>query len=430
MASLEPVSIAEEPLFIPEETVPIPEAPPSPKELPTSIPEQQNEEEQEKEPEIDPADLMEIGKHGLPLCPNHKIDASNFCLMDNCPFALNCVLCVKEHEKLHRVPEMNYALGLTLNENLADQLFDKKMFEENLFKEKIKALVLDLKLDFSRKCDDLQTLLVERMETESHEFMLKKIRRFLDKSRDEYNEKNDRFSLLKELCSTFNDFLLLKKSDQVPTVDDEISLYSSLVDQFKKTISLSFKYLNNKVCRIQNEARPAQEAQKIPLGKPVSIPQKQSFSEEMKTTVKMPPTQIQVPRHVTVQSVSLPASEEVIRGNTVQTTPSLYGRESPKNQRVQDPGKIKLYKKNQFHIESVEETNINVRGISPGPRRIKKTRVSYTPGGRSPAPHRRKSISKTIQSEHQRDYNDFDFEPEELRTPRTYEAQRPKLLKC
>ena len=398
MTSLEPQSI-------PEEQNPIPEFPSDSQDNKSN--EKVSEEPQEaiKEVSMDESDKMMIGSHGIPVCPIHQIDASNFCLMDNCPMALNCVLCVKEHEQMHRVPEMNYSLGLTLNENLANQLFNEKMFLEQEYKQKIKDIVLQVKLNFNRQCDSLETLLVERMETESHEFMLMKIRKFLDKSRNEYKTKPNSFSLLKELCSTFNDFLLLKKSDQVPTVDDEISLYTTLMDQFKKTIDLSFKYLNNKVCRLQNDIVSTPPPPKMD-------PLKNTFSEEMKTTVKMPNTTIEMPRHVTVQSVSLPP-ENPIKENTVQTTPSLYNRESPRNTKKMQPKPIKLYKKNQFQIQSVEETNINVRGVSPGPRRIKKTRVSYTPG-HSPVPRRRQSNEKTIQSEHprERDVNEFNFEPD------------------
>ena len=274
MSKLEPNTIPEEPLSISDEPIKIPQEPSSPKEFSTPNleepseekqpeaeaepetelqPEEEPEPEEEEEEEEDLSDIMEIGKHGIPLCPKHKIDASNFCLMENCSFALNCVLCVKEHEREHRVPEMNYALGLVLNENLADQFFDKSSFNELEYKRKIKDFVFNLKLTFNRKCDELETLLVERMETESHEFMLRKIRKFLDKSRAEYNKEKNKFSLLHELCSTFNDFLLLKKSDQVPTVEDEINVYKALIEQFKKTISLSFEYLNNKICRIPNE---------------------------------------------------------------------------------------------------------------------------------------------------------------------------------
>jgi hypothetical protein len=420
MTTLEPASIPEEENSIPEQPS-NPEQAPIPLKPIEQIPEEkipQSTQDEPEEAEIDEANKMIIGPHSLPLCPIHKIDASNFCLIENCPMALNCVLCVKEHESLHRIPEMNYSLGLVLNENLADQLFNEKMFQERECKQKIKEMILQVKLNFNRQCDSLETLLIERVETESHEFMLKKIRKFLDKSRDDYKNQTENFSLLKELCSTFNDFLLLKKSDQVPTVDDEISLYNSLMNQFKKTIDLSFKYLNNKICRLQNEPMAAPEIVKM-------APSKKSFSEEMKTTVKMPNTQIEMPRHVTVQSISYPPPETVNKANTVQTTSSLYQRESPKNARKRPQRPIKLYKNSQYQIESVEETNINVRGISPGPRRIKKTRVSYTPG-HSPIPKRRQSNEKTIQSEHQRDrdFSEFEFEPEMIKRSQMKPSQK------
>jgi hypothetical protein len=87
-----------------------------------------------------------------------------------------------------------------------------------------------------------------------------------------------------------------------------------------------------------------------------------------------------------------------------------------------------LYKKQHYHVESIEETNINVRGVSPGPRRIKKTRVSYTPRSTSPLPARR-SIEKTVASEHprRRDPAEFDFEDEMKSMPQTNFRRPPKF---
>lgn len=394
---------------------------PDPEESPLPTPDEGQPTEIQEVPEPaaeDDSDWMELGSNGLPLCSVHKIDASSFCLIENCPFALNCVLCLKDHEQLRRLPEMNHSLALILNRNLADQLFNPKDFQELEFRQRIKDMILKVKLNFNRQCDSLESLFVERMETESHEFMLKKIRRFLDKARDEYNERKQSFSLLKELCSTFNDFLLLKKSDQVPTVRDELRLYESLMGQFNKTVDLSFKYLTNKICRTESEVTAAKESTQA---------SKQSFSEEMKTTVKQPRSEA-IPRHVTVQSVKCPPPEE--HAKTVQTTPSVYMRETPTNgSRPQEqPGRTKLYKKKQFQIQSVEETSIEVRGVSPGPRKIKKTRVSYTTA-EPPVPPRRKSVVKTIQSEHQpdREFTDFDFEQETVKSSRIDKGHRKKF---
>ena len=530
-----------------------------PQDPPTENNELFNDEETLDETPEEPP--MEMSSHGIPLCPIHKIDASNFCLMDNCEFPLNCVLCVKDHERLHKVPELNYSLALTLNKNLADQLFNQSNFKAIDYKNKIKGMIRTLKINVNRECDNLERLLFERLETESHEFMLQKIRKFLDKARDDYNNESNSFSLLKELCSTFNDFLLLKKSDLVPKAETELNSFQEMVNKFQSTLELNFKYIKGKFSnreptkestpstRLSVSPRPSQNKEQR-----VSNPPQQPFQKKQhinmqnqnqrqsqnqnqnnvhahahmhshshvnenrnsnrnrdqhvqrnsnmeqnqtrlyRNTMNNRPQKMMQQRNENMQNCkvrSLQQSEQNVgrpqqnpvrqhpqmvdpqinfesfnnpqNGNQIfnekdpemfqtqqfkgsfkninndsaqqemslksapafhQTNQSMesghnimiprqvphkeYKKASGGN-RQRKNSNIKLYKKSNYHVEEVVESVIDVGGFSPGPRRIKKTRLSYTPAGNKQKIQRR-SLSKAPQSVHFNTQDEFEME--------------------
>lgn len=230
-----------------------------------------NEEEEEKKIEI------ELGDFNQPLCPIHKIDAQNFCLEENCKFALNCVLCVSDHASEHHMAEKNNHLALTFNKNLADQLFNTKDFDKEVYKKQIIQMILPLRFEFNKKCTEFENMLFDRLEESSHEFMTFKIRQFLDKSREKYEQNKNDFESLKELCSTFNDFLTLKKSEDIPKADEEINTYKSYLEQFKRTQDLNFKYFEKKIKNIEdqpsyNYTNPSPiKNESIPMMKPSTL---------------------------------------------------------------------------------------------------------------------------------------------------------------
>ena len=208
---------------------------------------QLNEPEKQPEKEPEPKELLEVDERGALQCPKHKIEASNFCLVENSPYAVNCVLCIGEHEMLQRMPQLNLSLSLVLNEKLANQLFNEKQFESEDYESKVDEMINGFKAEFENHCTSLRKAMIERLQNESHEFMLKKIRSFLDKARKDYKNNPRDADALRELCSTFNDFLLLKKSDEVVTTAQELETFKGFFDQMNRTIGVNFKYLHAKV---------------------------------------------------------------------------------------------------------------------------------------------------------------------------------------
>ena len=433
-------------------------------------PKSESEDLQEPEPSLD------LGANLQPLCAKHKIDASNICLVENCPFALNCVLCTAEHDRMHRFPDLNYSLALILNKNLVDQLFDRKSFNEAALKKKIKTMLQERQLDFGRECMRIEEMLIERLENESHEFMLQKVRNVLDQTRDDFAERPDSFTALKELCAVFNDFLLLKKSDQVPTAEEELAVYQQYLNDFGNTTKLNAKYLKNKIFHKPetsdlepvSNTKPGQisqlsEQRKSQLSTAlVQARQKQlpfdfrpEFGNQAAVVENNPPmfqshqntphnTQFQQiqNRIPIIQSQNVqatqPPQEQFRRSEQPRNTPppdfnqvirlqsqpnpqqsAVYSNKflkrnapvphapkpisrsvprNPERERSHTPppqqprgrspmpstGQNRMYQVNSVPYGEVVEGNINVRGVSPGPRKIKRIRISVNDVGKKP----------------------------------------------
>lgn len=221
---------------------------PTQKESDQAEPSQQNEDKQKPEKEAEPEkELLEVDEKGALVCPVRGIEASNYFLGEGVPNAVNCVLCAGENTTLQRYPQLNISLSLVLNEKLANQLFDEKKFESEDYEGKVDEMINSFKAEFESHCEKLRKAMIERIQNESHEYMLKKIRSFLDKARKDYRNNPRDADCLKELCSTFNDFLLLKKSDEVVTAAQEIETFKGFFDQMNRTIGVNFKYLHAKV---------------------------------------------------------------------------------------------------------------------------------------------------------------------------------------
>ena len=213
--------------------------------------EEEAKPEAETEVEVEVEDpnkiYLDLDDRNTPLCPKTKIQASNFFLADDSKFAVHCVLCTNEREEVRRMPQMNLSLSLVLNEKLAEQLFNEKEFMQGQWEKRIDDIVADFRSNFENECKSLKQMMMERLENESHEFMLQKIKSFLDKSREEYKADPSDFLKLQELCSTFNDFLLLKKSDEVASATNEVDSFKKIFDNMKRTLEVNFKYLKSKI---------------------------------------------------------------------------------------------------------------------------------------------------------------------------------------
>lgn len=292
--------------------------------------ENKNEEEEEnmEEEEEKPVEI-ELGSFNQPLCPIHKIDAQNFCLEDNCQFALNCVLCVNDHAAQHHMPEKNNHLALTFNKNLADQLFNIENFDKEIYKKQIIQMILPIRFEFNKKCAEFENMLFNRLEESSHEFMILKVREFLDKSRAKYEQNKSDFESLKDLCSTFNDFLTLKKSDDIPKADEEIETYKSYIKQFERTQDLNFKYFEKKIKNIEDQPS-------------YNYTNPSRVENETLSSFKPQNVNVEAPRH-------LP-----------NVSNKLYKKTKNNNSRGQ-----------RFN-DTVEVTG----GVAKGPREIKKRRIS------------------------------------------------------
>ena len=297
----------------------------------------QTEEEAEMQEEEEITNNVELGNFNQPLCPIHKIDAQNFCLEEDCPFALNCVLCVNDHSKLNHSFEKNNHLSLTFNKNLADQLFNKSEFDKEVYKKKINEMILPIRFEYSKKCSEFEKMLFERLEDVSHEFMIMKVREFLDLTREKYENNRKDFNSLKEFCSTFNDFLTLKKSEDIPKADEEMNTYKSYLEQFERTQELNFKYFEKKIKNIEDQPSFAySKAQPIE-------------TETIKNNFN-----------------------EVVNLNNINVNKLLTSEET---KYVSN----KLYKKSLNNSSKNNRYNetINVEnGVASGPRQIKKRRVS------------------------------------------------------
>ena len=354
----------------PVEEVPVEESQPSPNPEPEqSDPAKEETVQEEKEPAI----LLDVDDKSVPLCPKTQIQASNFFLGDSSKFAVHCVLCSNSREEIRRMPQLNLSLSLVLNEKLADQLFDEKKFEENNWEGQVDALLGDFREHFEEQIKSFREQMLERLQNESHEFMLKKIKSFLDQARDEYKTNPRDFGKLQELCSTFNDFLLLKKSDEVATADQEMKAFAKYFESMKKTLELNFKYLKTKI-----EGKQPEETMSKSRVVESPVPQ---FSRPMETSVVVNSTMpVSYGYNVPTQ----------VRPNRVLASPQengFFDNITPQNG-VHSYTNVVRPAQNYTPSETFtsskpvakSQQNVEVRGISPGLRTIKKVRVSHRSG--------------------------------------------------
>lgn len=341
-----------------------PENPPSKSE------ENQNEEKPEEEPKI----LLEVDDKNIPLCPKTKIQASNFFLGDTTKYAVHCVLCTNTREEIRRLPQLNLSLSLVLNEKLADQLFDEEKFKKGNWEGQVDDIIDDFKGHFEEQCKNLKEMMLERLQNESHEFMLKKIKSFLDQARNEYSKNPEDFSKLQELCSTFNDFLLLKKSDEVASAENEIEAFKKYFESMKGTLGLNFKYLTSKI-----EGKQADDfiAKSRTAETPVT-----SFPRPMETSVvvnsTMPvnygytaPTQVKpmTPNRVIGSGNDQGFFDNIVSQNEVHSYTHVF---RPSQPRYQETVKSMAM--------PISQQNVEVRNTSPNLRTLKKVRVSQKSG--------------------------------------------------
>ena len=369
MSEEPPVTVEPTPPTNSPEEVPVEETEPTsdPQSEPNNPPKEEIVEE-EKEPAI----LLDVDDKNVPLCPKTHIQASNFFLGDSTKFAVHCVLCSNSREEIRRMPQLNLSLSLVLNEKLADQLFDEKKFEENNWEGQVDSLLGDFRAHFEEQIKSFREQMLERLQNESHEFMLKKIKSFLDQARDEYKTNPRDFGKLQELCSTFNDFLLLKKSDEVATADQEMKAFAKYFESMKKTLELNFKYLKTKI-----EGKQPEETMSKSRVVETPIPQ---FTRPMETSV--------------VVNSTMPVSygynvPTPVRPNRVLASPQengFFDNIAPQNGihsytnviRPQNSTPSETYTSSKPIAKS--QQNVEVRGVSPGLRTIKKVRVSHRSG--------------------------------------------------
>lgn len=342
-----------------EETVPKEDSPP----------ENPPKPEEPKEPKI----LLEVDEKNIPLCPKTNIQASNFFLGDNTKYAVHCVLCTNTREEIRRMPQLNLSLSLVLNEKLADQLFDEKKFQESNWEGQVDDILTDFRTHMDDQMKHLKEMMLERLQNESHEFMLKKIKSFLDQARKEYKEDPKDFSKLNELCSTFNDFLLLKKSDEVATAEQEIKSFKKYFDSMKKTIELNFKYLTTKI-----DGKNEEMAKSRTVETPVMVyPRPMETSVVVNSTMPVnygyqAPTQIRqtTPNRV-IASNDGGFFDNIVPQNGVHSYTNVVRPSQPRVQQ-ETITNAKPFARSQQNVE--------VRGVSPGLRTIKKVRVSQRSG--------------------------------------------------
>lgn len=332
---------------------------------------------------------MEVDEKNVPLCPKTNIQASNFFLGDNTKYAVHCVLCTNTREEIRRMPQLNLSLSLVLNEKLAEQLFDEQKFREGNWEGKVDEILGGFKAHFEEQCKSLREMMLERLQNESHEFMLKKIKSFLDQAREDYRQEPNNFTKLQELCSTFNDFLLLKKSDEVATAEQEVAAFAKYFESMKKTLELNFKYLHTKI-----EGKSGEDAtvKSRTTEQPVM-----SFSRPMETSVvvnsTMPvsygynaPTQVRpgTPNKV-VSGPNGGFFDNIVPTNGVQSYTNMARPGPPLTPKETVTSSKPFFKSQQ---------NVEVRGVSPGLRTIKKVRVSQRAG----TPTNVKVIRKSAQT--------------------------------
>jgi hypothetical protein len=383
--SQEPTTITQDPPSDPPvQEMPVEPTQESPEQPEDNTPQDPKPEEEPKEPKI----LLDIDEKNVPLCPKTNIQASNFFLGDDTKYAVHCVLCSNTREEVRRTPQLNLSLSLVLNEKLADQLFDEKQFQDSNWEGQVDDILADFKNHFDEQIKSFKELMLERLQNESHEFMLKKIKSFLDQARSEYKEEPRDFSKLQELCSTFNDFLLLKKSDEVATAEQEIKSFKKYFDSMKKTLELNFKYLNSKIEGKHIEETPKARTMEAPV---------MSFSRPMETSVvvnsTMPvsygyqaPTQVKpaTPNRV-IGSNDGGFFDNIAPQNGIHSYTNVIRPSHPQRETVTSS---RPYVKSQQNVE--------VRGVSPGLRTIKKVRVSQ----RSGTPQNVRVIRKSANAEH------------------------------
>lgn len=340
----------------------------------------------------EPKILLDVDEKEIPLCPKTNIQASNFFLGDNTKYAVHCVLCSNSREEVRRMPQLNLSLSLVLNEKLAEQLFDEQKFRDGNWEGKVDEILDDFKTHFEKQCTSLREMMIERLQNESHEFMLKKIKSFLDQARSDYKAEPRDFSKLQELCSTFNDFLLLKKSDEVATAEQEVEAFKKYFGSMKKTMELNFKYLNTKI-----EGRGTEEA--MSKSRTAEAPV-MSFAKPMETSVvvnsTMPvnygyqaPTQVRASVPTRTRG-GTPTQMRPTTPNRVISSPNtgFFDNIVPNNGVSSYTNVPRPAYQNNVHTEvmtssrpvSKSQQHVEVRGVSPGLRTIKKVRVSQRAG--------------------------------------------------
>ena len=325
--------------------------------------------------------LIDVDENGQPLCPKTKIQASNFFLGDTTKYAVHCVLCTNSREEIRRLPQLNLSLSLVLNEKLAEQLFDQQKFEDKNWEGKVDDIINDFKAHFDDQCKNLKEMMLERLQNESHEFMLKKIKSFLDQARQEFKNDPKDFSKLQELCSTFNDFLLLKKSDEVASAEQEMKAFKKYFESMKGTLGLNFKYLTSKIEGKQAEDFTTKSRTEIPVMTHVR-PMETSVvvNTTMPVTSTMPvnygyntPTQVRPsgPNRVIMSNQDQGFFDNIVPQNGAHSYTNVIRPSQP--QAPQET--ITSAKPGERSQQTVE-----VRGVSPGLRTIKKVRVSQRSG--------------------------------------------------
>ena len=351
------------------------------------------EEEEKPEEEAEPAILLDIDDKNVPLCPKTQIQASNFFLGDSSKYAVHCVLCTNSREEIRRMPQLNLSLSLVLNEKLAEQLFDETKFKQNNWEGQVDNILSDFRSHFDEQCKSFKEQMMERLQNESHEFMLKKIKSFLDQARDEYKTNPNDFVKLQELCSTFNDFLLLKKSDEVATAEDEMKSFAKHFNSMKKTMELNFKYLKTKIDNKQeNDTMSKSRITEVPVS---------TFPRQMETSVvvnsTMPvnygynaPTPIKpnTPNKVIVSTHDNGFFDNITPQNGIHSYTNVV-------RPTQNYTQTETFTSSKPHAQS--QQTVDVRGVSPGLRTIKKVRVSQRAG----TPNNVKIIRKSINAERQ-----------------------------
>ena len=348
---------------------------------------------------VPPRMQLELDDRNLPICPKSKIQASDFFLGDESEFAVHCVLCSKDRVDVRRMPDQNINLSLVLNEKLADQLFNEKEFQEGHYETKIDNIIKDFKDTFEENCKNLKEQIMNRLANESHEFMLKKVKKFLDKARGEYKADPADFKKLQELCTTFNDFLLLKKSDEVSTASTEVANFEQIFKNMKRTLEVNFKYLKNKI--------EGNDDAKLQLKRSISRSEtiKSSLPRKMETSVVVNASNypVQTPRKLIGQNQDISRSETIKMSLPRKMETSVIVNAS--NNPVQTPTRNQVVQSNDTFFDNMPgsyglnnsrpvvyangerpkssysiQRNEHNRSVSPGLRTIKKVRKSQTSG--------------------------------------------------